>query len=306
MQHDSIPVLEVGGTHVTAVLVTASPWALVPGSRTRAWLNADGSADELLDESATAANSLGIAYESDWVVALPGPFDYQRGIGLFSGVGKFDSLHGVDVRRGLMTRIRPRPSRVSFLNDADAFGVGEYAVGAAGGHDRAVCITLGTGVGSAFLHRGEPVNSGATVPPDGSIHLLVHEGRPLEDTVSRRAIRAAYADAVGAGWSAAATVPDVDTIAQRSREGDDLASGVLHNAFAGLGAALTPVLKRFGATVVVIGGSMASSWDIVEPAMRDGMSRIQPCLDALAIRPAERGHDAALLGAAYWAVHQPD
>ena len=30
MPDDSIPVLEIGGTHVTAALVTADPWDLVP------------------------------------------------------------------------------------------------------------------------------------------------------------------------------------------------------------------------------------------------------------------------------------
>ena len=117
-------------------------------------MDADGTAAEVLDELAAAANGLPGGHRPDWVVAVPGPFDYEQGIGLFRDVGKFDSLYGVDVRHGLLTRIRPAPDTIRFLNDADAFGVGEYAAGAARGHDRAVCITLGTGVGSAFLDRG--------------------------------------------------------------------------------------------------------------------------------------------------------
>ena len=298
------PVLEIGGTHVTAVLVRANPWELVPGSLTRAPLNASGTSDELLDDIAAAASSLGVEHGSDWVAALPGPFDYDGGVGLFRDVGKFDSLHGVDVRQGLMARIRPAPSGVRFLNDADAFGVGEYAVGAARGRDRAVCITLGTGVGSAFLDRGTPVNSGTTVPPDGSIHLVVHDGRPLEETVSRRAIRAAYA--LGAGLSADEAAPDVHVIAERARQGEDLAKAVLQRAFAGLGAALAPVLQRFEASIVVIGGSMTGSWDIVEPAVRLGLSETASDLGQLEVCPAERSHDAALLGAAFWSVNEPN
>ena len=114
---DAIPVLEVGGTHVTAVLVTAGPWDLVPGSLTTAPLDADGTAAEMLDELAAAANGLPGGHRPDWVVAVPGPFDYGRGIGLFRDVGKFDSLYGVDVRRGLTdphqaaSRRRPVPQR---------------------------------------------------------------------------------------------------------------------------------------------------------------------------------------------------
>jgi predicted NBD/HSP70 family sugar kinase len=235
-------------------------------------------------------------------MAVPGPFDYERGIGLFRDVGKFDSLYGVDVGRGLGERIRPRPSAVRFLNDADAFGLGEYAAGAARGHDRAVCITLGTGVGSAFLDRGRPVNSGPTVPPDGSIHLVVHDGRPLEETVSRRAIRAAYARATGG--PSGVPVPDVHVLAERSRQGDDLARTVLADAFGGLGAALAPLVQRFAASIVVIGGSMAGSWDIVGPAVQQGLARAGADLDALAVRPAERNPVAAVVGAAYWSVSQ--
>lgn len=301
-QPEPIPVLEIGGTHLTAVRVNTEPWALVPGSLTRISLNADGPADRLLDDMATAADTLGVRHQSDWVVAIPGPFDYARGIGLFRDVGKFETLRGVDVRRGLVARIVPRPFRVLFLNDADAFGVGEYAVGAARGHDRAVCITLGTGVGSAFLERGKPVNAGPSVPPEGSIHLLRHIGRPLEETVSRRAIRAAYASAAGLLGPA----PDVHTIAERSRAGDRLSQRVLQHAFASLGAALAPVLERFEASILVVGGSMASSWDIVEPGIRDGLTGLQPSWDRLAIRPAERPSEAALLGAAYWSAHRPD
>lgn len=298
-----IPVLEIGGTHVTAVLVSADPWDLVPGSVRTARLDADGTAAELLDEFAAAANGLPGGGRPDWVVAIPGPFDYGRGVGLFRDVGKFDGLSGVDVRRGLMRRIRPVPAAVRFLNDADAFGVGEYAAGAARGHDRAVCLTLGTGVGSAFLDRGRPVNSGPTVPPDGSIHLVAHAGRPLEETVSRRAIRTAYAAAAGSFDDG---VPDVHTIVEQSRQGDGVATAVLAHAFFGLGAALAPLVQRFGASIVVIGGAIAGSWDIVEPAVRLGLADGAADLGDLEVRSAERNQVAALLGAACWSVNQRD
>ena len=117
----------------------------------------------------------------------------RAGGGLFRDVGKFDSLYGVDVRRGLMLRIRPSPSAVRFLNDADAFGLASTRSEPPGVMTEPCASPWAHGVGSAFLDRGRPVNSGPTVPPDGSIHLVVHDGRPIEETVSRRAIRTAYA-----------------------------------------------------------------------------------------------------------------
>lgn len=294
----AIPVLEIGGTHLTTALVEAGTWSIDRGSVTRVHLHSEGTAEVLIDEIVRAADALNGAPGAEWSVAIPGPFDYRLGIGRFEHVGKFDSLRGVNLREALAGRIRPVPGFIHFLNDADAFGIGEYALGAARGHDRAVCITLGTGVGSAFLDAGEPVSSGSSVPPDGSIHHTTFQGRPLEDTVSRRAIRAAYAAVAELD---PATIPDVHTIAELSRSGDTRARSVLDGAFEALGETLAAAVGRFEATVLVVGGSMSRSWDLVEPAIRTGLGRAEPSLGDFSIEQAIRPDDAALVGAAYWA-----
>ncbi|MEU6200688.1 ROK family protein [Streptomyces sp. NPDC047061] len=297
----SVPVLEVGGTHVTAALVDLSGGKTV-GGVVRRPLPAQGTAEEILDGIAATAARIDAPAGASWGVAVPGPFDYASGIALFEDVGKFDALYGVDVRAELSRRMRPAPGALRFLNDADAFGIGECVVGAAAGHERAVCITLGSGVGSAFLDRGEPVNDGPLVPPDGSAHLLSYDGRPLEETVSRRAIRAAYAGAVPADQGLLGDVPDVHAIAELARGGDRDARAALEHAFRALGVALAPWLARFGATVLVVGGSMAASWDLIEGPLRSGAGAGAGRAVRLRFRAAERAHDAPLLGAAAWAA----
>ena len=198
--------------------------------------------------------------------------------------------------------LRPSPSAVRFLNDADAFGVGEYAVGAARGHDRAVCITLGTGVGSAFLDRGRPVNSGPTVPPDGSIHLVVHDGRPIEETVSRRAIRTAYA--TSAAWRPPTWLPTCTSSPNargRRRPGTGDPDERLRRTWGGPGSARPAVRgqhrgpRRFHDRLV---GHRRASRPL-------GLLGTAPDLGHLELRPAERNQVAALLGAAFWSVNQP-
>ncbi|HEY9355405.1 MAG TPA: ROK family protein [Arthrobacter sp.] len=312
------PVLEIGGTHVTAALVrhTAGAWQAVTDSVVRGDLDAHAPAGALLDALAAAADSLGSSHNGRWGVALPGPFDYANGIARYEHVGKFEQLQDVDVRAGLAERLGPGLKDIRFLNDADAFGIGEVALGAAGHSRRAVCITLGTGVGSSFLADGVPVKTGADVPPDGSCYLLQYRGRPLEDTVSRRAIRRAYAEAAGAAGAASESVgrvgevpdggtPDVREIAEACRNGDAVAAAVLADAFAAVGEAAGPYLGRFGAEVLIVGGSMAGSWDIVEPAIRKGLAAAAPRLGALPLRKAERTEEAGLIGAAYWAAQVP-
>ncbi|MFE0417936.1 ROK family protein [Streptomyces tendae] len=290
------PVLEIGGTHVTAALVDLSA-GTVHGRPAREPLTPQGGAEEILGRLARAASRLEAPPSATWGVAVPGPFDYAAGVALFQGVGKFDSLYGTDVGAALRARIRPAPAALRFVNDADAFGIGEHTGGAAAGHARAVCLTLGSGVGSAFLVDGMPVNDGPLVPPEGSAHRLVLDGRPLEETVSRRAIRAAYARAQDGDPD---DVPDVRGIAARARAGDAPAGTVLAHAFRALGVAMAPWTIRFGAGVLVVGGSISASWDLVVAPLREGLS--DGGAAGLRVAPALLPDTASLLGAARWAA----
>jgi glucokinase len=293
----AVPVLEIGGTHVAGALVEveverATP-DIVAGSRIRAMLDADGSADSILASVLDCARGLSAEPGLTWGVAIPGPFDYAAGIGQFEGVAKFASLYGVDVGRALRDRLPPG-SRVVFLNDAVAFLIGEWAAGAGTGHDRLAGITLGTGIGSAFLAGGRVIEDGPDVPPGGEVHRLRIGGRPLEDTVSRRAILAEFGRLTGER----ATGPKLDVIeiAGLARSGDDRARTAIQGPLRALGAALSPWLQRFGASALVVGGSMAGSWDLVEPALRSSLP------GSVELLRARRPDDAGLIGAGIFAI----
>lgn len=298
------PVLEIGGTHVTAALVDAVSGLPLDSSVVRKPLDSDGDAAGILDAIAAAAH--GIAgthgpYASDWGVAIPGPFDYAAGIGRFRGIGKFEALDGVDVGGGLRERLGPAAGAFHFLNDADAFALGEYHAGAAAGYDRAVCLTLGTGVGSSFLDHGRPVHHGPGVPPDGHVHRLRVEGLPLEDVVSRRAIRLRYAAL--SGRSADRDLPDVREIAALAGRHDPDALHAIGYSFRALGEALAPWFRKFGATAVVVGGSISASWDLVAGELaaswtEETFGSAGPPVLLRALRSA----DAPLTGAARWAL----
>jgi glucokinase len=292
-----VPALEIGGTHAAAALVDVEAGRIVGDTTQRLPLTASAPAEEIIDTVARCASAIGAGSGATWGVAVPGPFDYARGIGRFQGVGKFESLNGVDVERALSLAIRPRPSRLLFLNDGDAFLLGEWAVGAAAEHDRAVALTLGTGVGSAFLDGGAIVDSRADVPPEGRVDLLEIAGRPLEETVSRRAILAQYAHRQD-GVSAPAE--DVRHVAQRALEGEAAARAVFDNAFESLGRVLAPWLVRFEATILVVGGAMANSWELVEGPLRGGLCAAEPTLRGRTLVVRGRlGAEAALYGAAH-------
>jgi glucokinase len=183
-----------------------------------------------------------------------------------------------------------------FLNDADAFLWGEWLFGAAAGHNRCVAITLGTGIGSAFVADGELRHSGPGVPPEGRADLLRISGLPLEDVVSARAIERDYERVTGAAPG------DAEYVARQARAGDETAAGVLRTSFEQLGTALRPWLQEFRASALVVGGSMTGSWDLIGPALLRGLQGGGGAsLEGLTASVAARPEHAALLGAAAYA-----
>jgi glucokinase len=280
----TVVALDVGGTHVSAATVDVDSAAVVSASRVRTEFLSGSPREELLDrlrDTATAARQGGVVAAG---VAVPGPFDYTRGICLLEH--KLESLYGVDLRAELAVTLSLSPANVRFVNDAEAFLLGEWWAGAALGHDRAIGITLGTGLGSAFLERGHIMRTGAGVPRDGALHRQPFRGAPVEERISRGALLARYGEAD----------IDVAEIALRARDGEPRAREAFDALASDLAAFLRPWLEAFVPSCLVVGGSIARSWDLLE----GGLESLRNAVATLT--PADRIDDAALLGAALHAV----
>ncbi|SRR6266540_2499294 len=249
-----VPVLEVGGSHVTAAVVSSVAWSVDVVDRSK--LESQKAAEVIVEQLAAAARKLPLA--SGLAVALPGPFDYATGVAWYRGVNKFDALYGHHLGKSLRSELGLE--RVMFMNDAEAFAVGEWTAGEIRGLERCVGVTIGTGVGTAFLADGLVVREGETVPPGGELYRTSYDGLPLEDSISARAILRAYFVRTGL------EEPEIGVkeIAERARGGSADAREVLLAAFGVLASALTPWLERFGVTKVVLGGSISGAFDIVD------------------------------------------
>jgi glucokinase len=290
-----VRVLDVGGSHVNAALVQIDGGTATIVRRAGVDIDAYGDADEVFRGVCAPAIELGREGDHDlWGIAIPGPFDYDTGIRPEVAAKKFASLGGLSVRDELAARLGADPRLLQFVNDADAYGLGEWAFGGSGRPSRLLCLTLGTGLGSAFVADGVPVHDGAGVPPLGQAYLLTHDQRPIEDFVSTRAIEAGFLEANGEH----ATVRD---IAQRARDGHPSARRVIDSAMGVLGEVMAPWLRSFGAHQVVVGGSISRSWDLLEAPLREGIVRVEAELALAArLRGSTLLDDAPLLGAAEW------
>lgn len=280
---------DIGGHHIAAALVDGATGALVEGCSRRRAVDRKASAQALIAGWAALIDELddlaggrvaGVG------VAMPGPFDYARGVGHFEGNDKFEALNGVDVGEALRGHAR-RPHDIRFLNDATAFAVGCSRMGDAPRTGRAVALTLGTGLGAAFLEDGIPVIAGEGVPPGGCLWSLPFEAGIADDHVSVRWI---LDQARGRGL----TVDGVAGLAALARQ-DPAAAAIFERYGENLGAIAGPWLASFGAAGVVLGGRITGAFDLFAPALRRALESAGA---AVSIRTHPNTEDAAIVGAA--------
>lgn len=280
---------DIGGHHIAAALVDGATGALVEGRPRRRAVDRKASAqaliagwaaliDELDDLAGGRVRGVG--------VAMPGPFDYAGGVGHFEGNDKFEALNGVDVGEALRGHAR-RPHDIRFLNDATAFAVGCSRMGDAPRTGRAVALTLGTGLGAAFLEDGIPVIAGEGVPPGGCLWSLPFGAGIADDHVSVRWI---LDQARGRGL----TVDGVAGLAALARQ-DPAAAAIFERYGENLGAIAGPWLASFGAAGVVLGGRITGAFDLFAPSLRRALESAGA---AVSIRTHPNTEDAAIVGAA--------
>jgi glucokinase len=272
---------DVGGSHVAAAVCRDAGFELGPVVSAHYESVASSAAfiDLLVRLGSEAAGGFneGIAV----ALAVPGPFDLEAGVSRMRH--KLAYLYGVDLRHALASRFGCDSSEVKFLNDANAYLLGEVGAGAARGFSRAIGLTLGTGIGSAFAIDGRIVIEGRGVPKDGEIWNLPYESGIVEDFVSGRAVSSAYARRTGEARTAAEVAA--------AAPADPAARDAFAELGEHLGRVIGTVLADFGADVVVLGGGIAHAAQWFLPAVRTRLPQKAPEL-----RISELMQRAALVG----------
>ncbi len=281
---DSGPVLvfDIGGSHVAAAVCFRDGYRLhQPVARPYSELKSSAEFIDLLTSLGTSATS-----KVDRVfgasLAFPGPFNFQEGISLM--LHKLAFLYGIELRSPLADRFHCIPKDVRFLNDAQAYLLGELGAGAAVDIERAVVLTLGTGVGSAFAVNGRIVTEGPGVSPGGEIWDLPYKGKTVEDAISTRAIQSNYIKRGGRSREV------VDIAADASV--DPAASAALIEFGRNIGFVLRDVVGQFRPDAIVIGGGIARSSHLFLPAACEVLNG-----HPMQLRVSKLGSLAPLVGA---------
>jgi glucokinase len=280
---DSVLGIDIGGSHMTAALVNLETRSLVQGTLQREAVNSNDTADNILacwckvidqvfDGAKVAEKHIGIA--------MPGPFDYQNGISLIQDQEKFRSLYQLDLKQELAARLHIKPSQIRFLNDAAGFLQGEVFGGAARGGKRVIGLTLGTGLGSAFLENG--------IAEDAALWQSPFKGGIAEDYLSTRWFIHRYFQHTGT------VITGVKELTALDRLSPDVYQ--IFNEFGKtLAEFLSPFILKRRADVVVLGGNIANAHPHFLPAL---MAKLLENKIDTTIKIAELKEVASLIGAA--------
>src|SRR5688572_10715109 len=189
-------------------------------------------------DSVSEADLLGVA------IGMPGPFDYEMGISYIKGVAKYEAIYGMSIKTALQQLLDRQTLPIVFRNDAEAAIMGEALYGAGRPYRRLIGITLGTGIGSAFVVEGKSVESGPGVPPHGWLYQEPFQGLPADDVFSTRGLLARLQE----------INPAYDTVAafaETARSGEAHLKQSFLQFGSDLGEFLGPFAQAFGAEVIL-------------------------------------------------------
>jgi glucokinase len=199
-------------------------------------------------------------------LVVPGIVDVEQGIAVYATNIGWDALP----LRQIVAEAIGLP--VALDHDVRAAGLAELELGAGRGLQDVLYVALGTGVAAAVITKGQ-VLTGATGRAGELGHLPVFpEGEWC--TCGQRGCTETYASAasVSRRYSAASGSSEVpaEEVLSRAAAGDPIAERIFHDAVTALGRALVHDVLLMDPELILIGGGMAASGEmLLHPLIRE-------------------------------------
>lgn len=233
-------------------------------------------------------------------VAIPGHINRLRGSttlvpnipGEWTGfpfVGELSNRHGITA---------------ALVNDARAFGIAELTIGAARGHERAVFVTIGTGIGGCIALDGAILRNDfdsigeighVTVERDGDLCGCGNRGC-AEAYAGVRALTARLP-----GLSASAD--PMASLRRRLDAGEPDAVRVLEDATWALASAVSATCVTLRIDRVVLGGGLGARWPEFAARIRTVLAQRENVVGPATVHLSQLGDFAGAIGAALSITH---
>lgn len=281
MSHSLVIGADIGGSHITAAQVDVATRQLIMPSLIRIHIDSMAAAADVIQAWATGIKQ---AMQHNRItkicLAIPGPFDYEKGICLISDQSKYPMLYGLNVKNMLAQTLAIQPDDIYLNNDAACFLQGEVFGGCVSGYRHVVSVTLGTGLGTAVFENGQARSA--------DLWNMPFKDGIAEDYLSARWFMQQYTAIAGSPVSG---VKELAGLAMRDEWVKALFTAFGNN----LAAFLNRFIENTGAQAVVIGGNIAQSYPLFKDAL---LANIRSRFPDVCIARSDLGEMAALLGAA--------
>jgi glucokinase len=285
---------DIGGSHITSAVIDLTTGKILRETISEREINNQAPAAEIIglwaDALAGSLKKVPLENVKGIGFAMPGPFDYVKGICYIKGVAKYENLYGVNVKEEIGKALNvPEGFLIRFMNDASSFAVGEAWVGSAVDEHRSLSITLGTGFGSAFISDRIPVCDGSQVPRIGCVYHLPYRDGIADDYFSTRGLLGRYRNRTGKelkGVKELAALASSEAVIMELF--DDFGENLAHF--------LAPWLSGFGAGILVIGGNISHAYNLFGGVFEKTL-KADNCSTRVALSKLKE--DAALIGSAY-------
>jgi glucokinase len=285
---------DIGGSHISCAAIDLVSGKIIRNTLTERSVDNQAQANAIIGtwtqalsavlEKVPIENVKGIGF------AMPGPFDYVKGISYIRGVAKYENLYGINISDAISNNLSVKDDfLIRFMNDASSFAVGEAWAGSAANFTRSLSITLGTGFGSAFISNRIPIVDGPEVPKLGCIYHIPYKDGIADDYFSTRGLLSRYKKLTGKELDG---VKELASIACTEKVVTDLFTDFGDNA----GLFLAPWLKKFRAEILVIGGNISHAYNLFGDVFESRLKK-ENCFCEVAISNLKE--DAALLGSGY-------
>ena len=240
--------------------------SVLPKSRFDFRVNSKEPKKEILETWAASINQACSSVNSGKIlgfgIAIPGAFNYKKGIALFEGNDKYDALYGVDVAKELRSLLDLPELPIRFINDATAFAIGTALVGEAKDYHRSLAITLGTGFGSALIEDGKPMMRGQDAPSSGLFWRLPFRNGIADDYFSTRRFISQFQKLSGNRLNGVREMTE-------SFKDNEHVPRVFEETLAEF---LAPWVQKLQIKILVIGGNVSRSLHLFEKLLLENLS----------------------------------
>ncbi|MFJ5547271.1 ROK family protein [Streptomyces sp. NPDC093225] len=302
--------IDIGGTKIAGGLVR-SDGSLAAAARRATPRGVDGDGVMAAVEEVVAE----LARDEAWArvrrcgIGSAGPVDASRGTVSPVNIGAWRD-YPVLARTGAALAAHGARVPTVLVGDGPAMTAAEHWLGAARGHDNALCMVVSTGVGGGLvlngrLHPGPTGNAGhighISVAFDGE--PCVCGARGCVEAIASGTSIARWA--LEQGWrpdagAAAGADRSAAGVAVAARGGDPVALAAFDRAGRALAAAIAATATLVEVDVAVIGGGVAAAGETLFGPLRAHLSSYATLsfVRGLEVVPAALGTDAGVIGAA--------